>query len=151
MRQRKARTSESSKPRLTRQERLLKMGKFTFQVTLHDNVHLCGQWLRIWTGAHTDPFRVEECLDLFRLNVSFVHHSVHRGAMLLTEFCFCTYADICLMRRRALLLPLPPPPLPPPPQQPPPEAAAAAAARLLLSPAPAAADSEDTVAAAADA
>jgi hypothetical protein len=36
----------------------------TFQVTLHENGSLCGQWLRIWSGASRHLLRAGERLDL---------------------------------------------------------------------------------------
>ena len=38
----------------------------TFQVTLRENGLLCGWWVRIWTGAGSQPAHADECLDLFQ-------------------------------------------------------------------------------------
>ena len=42
------------------------MRTVNFEVTLHENGSLCGQQLRIWTGACRDLVRAGERLDLFQ-------------------------------------------------------------------------------------
>ncbi len=48
------------------------MRNVTFQVTLQENRSLCGQRLRIWTGAGRDHSCAEECLYRFRISSSWV-------------------------------------------------------------------------------
>ena len=45
-------------------ERLLEVKTVTIQVTLHENGSLCGQWLRIWSGASRHLVRDGERLDV---------------------------------------------------------------------------------------
>ncbi len=51
-------------------ERLLEVRTVTIQVTLHENGSLCGQWLRIWSGAprhlicHSAGERLDVCQDI---------------------------------------------------------------------------------------
>ena len=46
--------------------RLLEVTTVTFQVTLHENGSLHGQWPRIWAGAGGEPSDAQERLALFQ-------------------------------------------------------------------------------------
>ncbi len=57
----------------------------TFQVTLHKNGSLCGQWLRIWSGASRDLLRAGERLHLFQDTILFTREQSFTAEQLIWQ------------------------------------------------------------------